>query len=69
MKFERIREVVNLYGAECLTNHDLCLTTIKLYFTQNVHFFTNTHLYRPRNKVPCEAGTTGIESYYSLHTV
>jgi len=40
MKFGRIREVsVNLYGTESLTNHDLHLPTIKLFFTQNVHFF------------------------------
>ena len=57
MKFERTREVaVNLYGADCLTNHDLCLPTIKLYSTQNVNFFTNTLLCRPRKKVSFLSG-------------
>jgi hypothetical protein len=70
MKFERIREVaVNFYGTEYLTNRGLYLPTIKIFFTQNVDFFTNTLLYRPLKNVPREVGITGIEFYYSLPTV
>jgi hypothetical protein len=64
MKFERITEAaVHLYGTECLTNHDLYLPTIKLFFTQNVHFFTNALVYRPRKDVPCEVHRYRILSF------